>query len=68
MSYHDLKATIYIMLPGFGCLLVALGLYNSAKSDAISLLTSLLMIAGGAGLILFGLVTFLLKDDPDVWR
>jgi hypothetical protein len=68
MSYHDLKATLFITLPIFGCLLMFLGWNAAAKPDAVSLLSSLVLMAGGAGLVLFGLVTFLLKDDPDVWR
>jgi hypothetical protein len=68
MSIVELKRLVYLAQTGFGLLLCYLALVFSQTDDAVQLLSAWLMVLVGSGLIGFGVLTFVLKDDPDIWR
>mgnify|MGYP003384569974 FL=1 len=72
-NYIELKKLIYWVETGFGVvvLLVCYHLVSSTLNTVgpISTLVSVLVLAlVGVACLLFGGVTYLLREDPDVWR
>lgn len=72
-SYTEIKKLIYIIETALGVLAaaVAVHLFSAARASAEPAL--LMMPAGvllivGLTTILFGAVTYLIRDDEDVWR
>lgn len=68
MSYIDLKAAVYVLLTICGLGLLAGSFILARSEDAVNQLTSLVMLISGSGITFFGVLTYMLKDDPDVWR
>jgi hypothetical protein len=73
ITIHDLKEAMYIVqtVLGFLCLGLALFLLQSGGSliDSIcSIMSGLILMVVGIFAIFFGLETYLLRDDPDIWR
>ncbi len=73
ISISHMKEAVYIMMAVMGCLLIISGAFlmqsSGASSDPLSLwLPALIFIFGGILSVVFTFVTFLIRDDPDVWR
>lgn len=72
-SYHDLKTMIYFTESGFGAIALIAAAYIQRMADMAGgridlFLCSMVLFLVGILCILFGYVTYLLRDDPDVWR
>ena len=69
LTYAELKRILYIAQTSFGILLCVLGVHSLiATTDPVIMVAALMESAAGCGLIIFGSLTYILKDDPDVWR
>lgn len=73
ISMHDLKEAMYIVQTMFGFILLALGIYvlqtsRSSEDFATSLIMGSILAVVGVGTLFFGLETYILKDDEDIWR
>lgn len=68
MSYPELKEILYFFEAGFGVLLTLLAVHGMQSTDPAERTASVVLIAVGLLLMLFSCVTFLLKDEPDIWR
>jgi hypothetical protein len=67
-SYPELKKLLYLALSAFGVILLFISWRSSLSSEPASVITYLVLLIGGLVLLLFGAVTYFLRDDPDVWR
>lgn len=72
LSYHDIKEAVYIWMTLLGAFFVILAciIFQSAHGLAAPvgfLLTAAVLFLAGLLCIFFGLVTFLIRDDPEVW-
>jgi hypothetical protein len=72
-SIHDIKAALYVLQTLIGIFLLGLSicLFQTAGSqlEPISqLVCAVVIFAVGACSTFFGIETFLLRDDPDIWR
>lgn len=73
LSIHDLKEAMYIAQTMFGFMLLAIGVYmlqssGTATDFATSLITGVILSIVGIGSLFFGLETYILKDEEDIWR
>lgn len=73
IRYRHMKEAVYIMMAAMGFLLLVAGanFMNSAgySPDPFACyLPAAILIVGGVLSMFFAFVTFLLRDDPDVWR
>ena len=73
MSYIDLKKLIYIGETVLGVLLLVLALHQlhlaSVSADPLSnAITAAILFAVSTACLVFGIDTFILREDPDVWR
>lgn len=73
MSYHDLKKFLYIGLTAMGILLLGASWHciNIARTTLDSPsqeITAVILLAVGSACILFGFESYLLREDPDIWR
>ncbi|MBY0548937.1 MAG: hypothetical protein K2W95_16820 [Candidatus Obscuribacterales bacterium] len=72
-SIFELKKLIYIIETALGVIAaaVAVNLFCSAHSSpapALLIVPAGVLFVVSIGTILFGLVTYLIRDDEDVWR
>jgi len=73
LRYYELKELIYAGQTVLGIILVLVSFYQlylsaSASAPLLNLLTALILAVVGGGCIFFGIETYLLRDDPDIWR
>lgn len=73
LSYHELKELIYIGETALGAVFIAASMYqlhiSAAAMNPIShVLTALILLVVGVGCVFFGVETYLLREDPDIWR
>ncbi|CAN5568581.1 hypothetical protein BH10CYA1_BH10CYA1_60500 [soil metagenome] len=73
ITTHDLKEGLYIAQTFFGFLLVGLAIYllQSSCGDLEQITSSIagvILLCVGIFMIFFGLETYILKDDADIWR
>jgi hypothetical protein len=73
ISMHDLKEAMYIVQTMFGFILLALGIHTlqmgkSSGDFATALITGVVLAIVGVGCLFFGLETYILKDEEDIWR
>ena len=72
-SYHDLKKFLYIGLTAMGVLLICaswhcINIARTTFDGASHEITAVVLLAVGSACLLFGFETYLLKEDPDIWR
>ena len=68
-----MKEAVYIMMTVMGCLLMVAAITQMRAAgtcpDPFSCwLPALILFLGAVLSLFFGFVTFLIRDDPDVWR
>jgi len=73
ISTHDLKEALYIVQTILGFLCVGLALFMLQSSGGLidsicSIISGLILLCVGIFALFFGLETFLLRDDADIWR
>jgi hypothetical protein len=73
LSYQDIKGTLYVVLTlvGLGFLPSAFYCFSlmSASVDPVTyLIPGVILLFVGSVSTFFGLETYLLRDDPDIWR
>jgi len=72
ITTHDLKEALYIVQTILGFLCVGLALFvlqSCGQTDSISsIISGLILLFVGIFAIFFGLETYLLRDDADIWR
>ena len=72
-SYQDIKGTLYAVQTLVGLLLLTAALYlfhlmpTSFEPISYAIPGVILLVVGG-GCTFFGIETYLLRDDPDIWR
>jgi hypothetical protein len=71
-SYHDYKEALYVLQTLFGFLFVFMAfLLNTtapAGLEVFHIVPAIILVIVGIGCIFFGVETYLLRDDPDIWR
>lgn len=72
-SYRNLKEALYVMhvLLGVSLIIAAVVLFNttaSATEPICYILPGIVLVIVGVGCVFFGVETYLLRDDPDIWR
>ncbi len=73
ISYLELKQAVYVMMSVFGGFLILMAFHSVSASAAAQepfteVMTALVLIIAGTLFLFFGLTTYFIKDDPDVWR
>ncbi len=75
MSLHifELKQLVYIGLTGLGFLLLLAGVYQYnlagvAAEPITHIITAVILFGVGTLCVFFGFETYILRDDPDIWR
>lgn len=71
-SLHDLKESMYILETLFGIFLLVLAYFALERALAspdvlFYLIPGLALLLVGGFLVLFGVETVILRDDPDIW-
>ena len=71
--YQDLKVAIYILqtLLGFVLLSASVTLFSTtaaAVDPLCYIIPAIVLTVVGVGCVFFGVETYLLRDDPDIWR
>lgn len=72
-SYHDFKEALYVLQTVLGLFFVCIGvlLLNTtatASHEIFHVVPALILVIVGTVCVFFGVETYLLRDDPDVWR
>lgn len=73
VTYQHVKKALYVLqsLLGVICLTVSFHFWTvaaMAMAPILYVLPALVLTFVGVGCIGFGIETFLLRDDPDIWR
>lgn len=74
VRYHELKEAVYVGMAVLGAFLLGaafLAVHNGPPLEVTSLSTffsGIILLGAGLICVFFALVTFIIKDDPDVWR
>lgn len=73
ITTHDLKEALYIVQTILGFLAIGLSLIvlqscGNQTEPICSIISGVILFAVGVFAIFFGLETYLLKDDADIWR
>lgn len=72
-SYIEIKKLIYILETALGVIAAAVAVYlfsaaKAAEEPALLMMPAGVLLIVGLTTILFGAVTYLIRDDEDVWR
>jgi hypothetical protein len=72
-SYHELKKLIYEVETGLGIVAFVAAWFLTrnpvtASTPVCAMLPATVLVLSGFICLLFGLTTYLLRDDPDIWR
>ena len=72
-SKHDVLLALYCFISFLGVVLIGFAWYcwrqaQTAEEPISFWLAAIILLIVGAALILFGLETYVFRDDPDVWR
>lgn len=72
-NYKEMKLAVYCLETAIGALMiVAAFVFFDQANSAIEPITyaapALVLLAVGIFCLLFGIETYCLRDDPDVWR
>lgn len=68
MTIIEMKKVLYLLQTIFGVFLCYIGLQSFHSPDPVQMLAGWILTGAGTGLFIFGVLTFLLRDDPDIWR
>lgn len=73
IKYHEWKEAVYIMMAVAGAffLVFAIMSIQAGHGGPISssgFISGLILLLAGVVCELFALVTYIIRDDPDVWR
>lgn len=72
-SYHDLKMALYCSMTVLGAVLIAFAAYIFRRGQAdldpfAYTLPAIILAIVGFFCLLFGVETFILRDDSDIWQ
>lgn len=72
-TYREMKLAIYCFEVAMGAFLIVVGIIimkdaATAPAPIVYMIPSMASIFVGLFLLLFGFDTYLLRDDPDIWR
>ena len=69
-SYLELKDAVYKMMAVLGIVFLLMSLlpFTAGVTQVTHLASSICLFLAGIVFLLFSLTTFLIRDDPDVWR
>ncbi len=73
LSYHDLKVALYCSMTVLGAVLMAFAAYmfRRGQSDLDPFtytLPAIILAMVGFFCLVFGIETYLLRDDPEIWQ
>lgn len=73
INYHTLKSAIYVSLSLFGTSLLFIAWYLKklapySSDPAFDTVPAIILTLVGMTCIFFGVQTFFLRDDPDIWE
>jgi uncharacterized membrane protein len=73
ISYHDIKKALYLIMTMVGLFFIGLSVYlfntcGAEMEPASYILTAMVTFVVGIICVLFGVDTYLLRDEPDIWR
>lgn len=64
---YEMKEAVYLCMAVLGLICLVAAAICAAAGSSTFILTSIILAATGAVFLLFVLVTFLIRDDPEVW-
>lgn len=69
-SYHELKRLIFVLETLLGMFLTAIAwwLLSPPGTPIVSAVVGIIIGITGLAGVLFGVTTFIIRNDPDVWR
>jgi hypothetical protein len=67
MSWFELKQLLYLVLTLCGVALLVASFPTTHSHDPVAQLCGCFMLLVGAGLLIFGLVTYLCREDWEIW-
>jgi predicted phage tail protein len=72
-SYHEMKEALYILQSVLGVLLIIISitLFNTGGGvlhPICNVVPAVVLMVIGSSCVFFGVETYLLRDDPDIWR
>ena len=72
LSYQDLKKVLYILQTILGIAMVILSnrlwIAATTNGDPVNEIAALGLFVAGLMCTVFGIMTYLLRQDPDIWR
>lgn len=72
-TYHDIKEALYVLqtLLGLVLIVVSVNLLNTTAAaihPICHIVPAVTLMSVGIVCVFFGVGTYLLRDDPDIWR
>lgn len=73
VSLHDIKKAVYLGMTALGAFLLIAAFHMMRSSNTVAepvgiIISAAILIFAALICIFFGMVTFIIQDDPDVWR
>ena len=73
LSYTDLKKILYVMGAVCGLVMIVfsvylLGIARAAADPLGYYIPALILFVVGIGCVFFGVETYILRNEPDIWR
>ncbi len=73
ISIHELKKALFVLQILIGIFLIGVSIYLFQSADLEAepisqLLTGIILLVVGICSTFFGVETYLLRDDPEIWR
>lgn len=72
-SYQDVKKALYLVQTLLGINLIIVSTYlltttNAAIHQICQIVPAVISMIAGIACVFFGIETYMLRDDPDIWR
>ncbi len=72
VSYFELKEAVYVMIPALGAILLFISFFSlnfasNTVAPVSDLVSGIVLAIAGIACMLFGLTTWIIRDDPQVW-
>jgi len=73
MRYTELKEILYFAITFLGIIFLLAGIYQYLQAlwatvPITHMVTSFILCVMGIICVMFGIETYMLRDDPDIWR
>lgn len=68
MAWTELKFILYIWMTAFSAVLLVLCFNLSRSTSLPDTISAVTLLVTGCILLIFGVLTYVLREDPDIWR